>query len=152
MVDQPRLKTEHLQAYALYTTCKMEKVPRSLLEISTVSGISIRKLRFVEKISSSENNNRIKSISAEDLLHSFYPYFDLKYSDLRNIIGMMKNSHSTVKFSPAATAGGLIHIYCNQKKNHKKCPIKKISCVFQTTPMSIYRYQKDYKENSFDKN
>ena len=142
---------EHVLAYALYITCKLENCPRSLVEISNVSNITTKKLRRIEKYFSLEKNNqRTKSLSAKDLLYTFYPYLDLSFQDLKTILSMLENSSSPVQFSPSTVAAGLVYLYISKNSN-KSCTIKKISDVFQTTPMSIYRYKNDYNKSKFFK-
>ena len=142
-----RFKNEHLLAYALYTTCKLENCPRSLVEISNVSAITTKSLRRIEKYFSLEKNNqRTKSLSAKDLLYTFYPYLDLSFHDLKTILGMLENSSSSIQFSPSTIAAGLVYLYIS-KNIIKSCTIKKISDIFQTTPMSIYRYKNDYNKS-----
>lgn len=132
---------EHLLAYSLYTTCKLEKCPRSMVEISNVSAIPVKSLRKIEKCFALEKNNpRTKPLCAKDLLYTFYPYLDLSFQDLKIIVGMLETSNHSVKFSPATVAAGLVYIYSNQN-NIKSCTMKNISDIFQTTPMSIYRYK-----------
>ena len=144
---KPRFNNEHLLAYALYITCKLEKCPRSLIEISNVSTISTKSLRRIEKYFSMEKNNqRTKSLSAKDLLYSFYPYLDLSFHDLKIILSMLETSSSPVQFSPSTVAAGLVYLYVS-KNGIKLCTMKKISDIFQTTPMSIYRYKNDYNKS-----
>ena len=146
-----KLNHEHVLAYALYITCKLENCPRSLIEISNVSNISIKNLRRIEKYFSLEKNNqRTKSLSAKDLLYTFYPFLDLSFQDLKVILSMLENSSSSVQFSPSTEAAGLVYLYI-RKNSNKSCTIKKISDVFQTTPMSIYRYKNDYNKSKFFK-
>ena len=147
-----RFKNEHLLAYALYTTCKLEKCPRSLVEISNVSSIRIKSLRKIEKyFSLQQNNQRTKSLSPKDLLYTFYLYLDLTFNDLKKIFVMLENSSSSVQFSPSTIAAGLVYLYISENKI-KSCTIKKISDVFQTTPMSIYRYRSNYNKSKNSKN
>ena len=151
-VKSRRFHHEHLLAYALYTTCKLEKCPRSLVEISNISAITTKSLRRIEKYFSMEKNNqRTKSLSAKDLLYTFYPYLDLSFQDLKIILSMLETSSSTVQFSPSTVAAGLVYLYVS-KNGIKSCTIKKISDIFQTTPMSIYRYKNDYNKSKFFKN
>ena len=151
-VKSRRFHHEHLLAYALYTTCKLEKCPRSLVEISNISAITTKSLRRIEKYFSMEKNNqRTKSLSAKDLLNTFYPYLDLSFQDLKIILSMLETSSSTVQFSPSTVAAGLVYLYVS-KNGIKSCTIKKISDIFQTTPMSIYRYKNDYNKSNFFKN
>ena len=137
---------EHLLAYSLYTTCKLENCPRSMVEISNVSAIPVKSLRKIEKCFAMESNNpRTKPLCAKDLLYTFYPYLDLSFQDLKIILGMLKTSSHSVKFSPATEAAGLVYLYSSQN-NIKSCTIKNISDIFQTTPMSIYRYKNYYNK------
>lgn len=135
-----------LIAFCVYMVLRLENVPRSLKEIVAVSDISEKRLWKLEK-----NYSKIekclespKILAPEHILHTYFLYLEMQYSDLKKMLQMLKSIDVPISYNPTTIAGGIF--YLHSKNIGKKCTLKNIASLIHTTPMSIYRFVKFYNQ------
>ncbi len=82
----------NLMAYAFYNACFEEKVPRTMGEISAITGVHPNKLWQLEK----RDQGQLKRCLASDVIERFARYFHLGYKDVQAMKNLLLNIESTM--------------------------------------------------------
>lgn len=145
------LDDKNLLVYSLYITLKQEACPRSIREICWHAGGHLHSIHLIEKFIDMKAKDvgevvqRLKPISAKDIILTHYTYIhEFTFEDVKQINHLL-NSILPCNFSPLTTAAGIVYLYINNIKKSKPQSLCQVSNLFRVSEMSIRRFVTKYK-------
>ena len=136
---------QSLISYALYNALLLRDVPRSMREISAITGINTSALwKIQSEIQKVTCELRGKNVSPVDLLERSCNYLNLSFCQMNEIKETLEKEKN-YNYNPATIVGG--HIYKYSKDKKLNLSLKKVSQTVGISVMSIQRYvRKNFKK------
>lgn len=133
-------KKNELVTYSLYKILKEMKIPRTLKELESCSGVSSKTIWKIESYFC-EKTTPLKPI---DLISSHYILADLNFDDFKTLQKMCQDI-GFVNYNPATTASFITHMYLKGKDS--KMSLKNICSLFGSNYRSVNQLRGYVKKN-----
>jgi len=131
----PTLNKSILSACAIDVACKKHKIPRSMKEISVISGVHTKQLGKYEQLVSNEYYPTI----ASDYVNRFGCKIGLKFTEIKEVIYNISLNTNTMSFNPVALSTAYIY-KTSSLDNEKLEELEKVSGVPISTIKRISKY------------
>lgn len=135
---------EGVVAASLYAACRMNNVPRTLEEMSTVSEVDRKKLRKAYSAISRQIKLRVPLVKPEDYVSRFCSKLDLGpdvEAETHRILNELDDSMGTSSFAPSGTVAAAIYVAsvrCGEKKPQRL--IAEVAGVSEVTIRNRFQF------------
>ena len=124
-LEHPYLNRIGLKATAMYVSCKIDNCPRSMKEISSMTGVSVKKIGKYENIL----NQRYIPILPEMYLDRFCAKLNFQYDFVKQCKLQISKLNSNFRLNPITCSAGIIYLTYVKKFYHDKKFLKKLQKV-----------------------
>ncbi|MCK5291882.1 MAG: transcription initiation factor IIB [Thermoplasmata archaeon] len=135
---------EGVVAASLYAACRMNNVPRTLEEMSDVSGVDRKKLRKAYSAISRQIKLKVPLVKPEDYVSRFCSKLDLGpdvEAETHRILNELDDSMGTSSFAPSGTVAAAIYVAsvrCGEKKPQRL--IAEVAGVSEVTIRNRFQF------------
>ena len=134
----PRLNLKKLEAAAVYISCKEDGYPRSLREISNISGINPKQIGRYETIMHKKHHE----ISPDIYINRFCRKLGKKFDFIKKAFTCVSALHTKNKANPITSAASAIYLAHQMEDKDGKKILLEIQNLTGVSPSTILRTAK----------